>query len=244
LFLSWGFFCSRVTFVSSCIAASDSRFVGEKQNRSFAFSYPILERQENSTVYLKHCSNDLHGWQIVPKAIDIVDQDNLNVVLKFNFIKNQQDLGQLYYRDSWVYEGQRYLTNNFAIDPVNPVTTIYPSNNPQIPITDESGTTNPNKRINEIIMENSDYDASTTITVNLNSQVARGNYMVFSKIVDSFGQPIAELNWFAKLKGGIFLSSSLISSLTSRPSINFDILSLVIFSFVLVRSFKASYGLG
>lgn len=190
-----------------------SRFVGEKQNKSFAFSYPILERQENSTVYLKHCSNDLHGWQIVPKAIDIVDQDNMNVVLKFNFIKNQEDLGQLYYRDSWVYEGQRYLTNNFAIDSNNPVTTINPSNNPQIPLTDES---TDDKRVNEIIMEDSEFDSSTTITVNLNSQVARGNYMVFSKIVDSFGQPIAELNWFAKLKGGI-LDQQEFKNINTKP---------------------------
>ena len=43
-----------------------------------------------------------------------------------------------------------------------------------------------------------------------------------------------------KLKGVMFLSSCLISSVTSRPSINLDILSEVIFSFVRVNSFKAS----
>ena len=43
-----------------------------------------------------------------------------------------------------------------------------------------------------------------------------------------------------KLKGVILLSSCLISSVTSKPSINLDILSEVIFSFVRVNSFNQS----
>lgn len=155
-------------------------------SRHFAFSYPILQTNANSTVYLKQCKNDLNSWQIIPKGIIIPENTNENnFQLKFKMKKLVNNLGKLYYRDSWVYEGQRYLTNNLPIDQNNEITKI--DNN------------------NEIILKNEidiNNNTITTITVNLNIKVAKGNYMIFSKIVDSFGQPIAELNWFTKMTGG------------------------------------------
>ena len=168
---------------------STSAAQNNKSSKHFAFSYPILQTSKNSTVYLKHCENDLAGWQIIPKGIQINKENKINVLLKFTINKLVEDLGQLYYRDSWVYEGQRYKTNNFAINRNEIVTSI-----------NEISKNDSNTQ--EIILENNEFDNTTTITVNLNTKVARGNYMVFSKIVDSFGQPIAELNWFSKLTGG------------------------------------------
>ena len=54
---------------------------------------------------------------------------------------------------------------------------------------------------NEIIHEHNEYDNSTRIIISLNTLVANGHYSVFSKIVDNFGQPLGELNWFMKLDG-------------------------------------------
>ena len=183
-----------------------------KPAKNFAFSYPILETNPNSTVYLKHCENDPTGWQIVPKGIKINDDDFVNVYLKFTINQLVEDLGQLYYRDSWVYESQRYQTNNLPIDMEKEVTSVEGSEENNFNIKDSEITyktirTNTNTNANG--SENGDGSQSqsqtqikTEISVSLNTRVARGNYMVFSKIVDSFGQPIAELNWFAKMTGG------------------------------------------
>lgn len=190
-----------------------------KTAKNFAFSYPILQTNPNSTVYLKHCENDPTGWQIIPKGIQIDEENNINVLLKFTVNKLVEDLGQLYYRDSWVYEGQRYKTNNLAINTAESVTSFDGTESDSILETliaqkrNETDTISNNNNNNQtqaeiqskpskIIFTSNSSDNTTQITVNLNTKVARGNYMVFSKIVDSFGQPIAELNWFSKLTGG------------------------------------------
>ena len=85
-----------------------------------------------------------------------------------NFDPRTKFLNARYYRDSWLFDGQQFVQNNFQVDKQTPMVT----ENSTIIYKEETGS------------------RMVSITVKLSIEKPEpGFYAIYSKITDAFGQP-------------------------------------------------------
>ena len=155
--------------------------------------------------FIHYCNNSLDSWQVVKNPI-IFDKtgNKLSLGFKFEGKKFARDLSRLIYRDSWVFEARRIMSHNVFLNGIR-------NGNWQEEIVhdvaeDENSIELKTKPARIEYKEVSDEDKNVTFVLNVDfslQNLASGYYNVFSKIVDSFGQPYTEMNFMFTVENGI-----------------------------------------
>jgi len=145
------------------------------------FSHPIfqeshdLEKYPTEQVFMKSCANDVSRWQVFENDVILMKNDQkLNLEINFNGLRIEEDMTDLYYRDSWLFDGKQFVQNNFQVDKENPIVT-------------ENST---------IIYKEEVNSRMVSLTVKLSIEKTEpGFYAIYSKITDAFGQPYYDLRY-------------------------------------------------
>jgi len=140
----------------------------------FPVKAPVLKKTPGQNCWFKECKNDSSGFQFMEIWTNETD---INLQVNFNMEIQFQPVGDFYFRFSMVYEGQKIKEGNIRI-----LGKRVSENNVTVTFTSSKK-----------ISLKSEFDMK-----NMND----GFYLLFTKLVDSIGQPYGEVNWIMRLRNG------------------------------------------
>ena len=182
----------------------------QKKHFYFPIAGPLLHRpnitsEKPLSVFVKSCENDWESWQVFMKNHDEtiirdtelvpakIFPDRGEIELKFDLegTRKFKDQGTLYYRDAWIFEGQRFMSFNIPV-----LSTLKTTEFTQETL---------NGTMDGIVVKTQFTENQITGAVQMNvglkmNNVADGFYAVYSKIVDSYGQPYAEVKFLFEVE--------------------------------------------
>ena len=176
-------------------------------------------------MFVKTCENDWETWQVfseetaldsfVPSKIS-PDNGEIALNLKFQGKRKFKDQGKLFYRDAWIFEGKRFMSFNFQVDEKTAESFEFHS----------SGLDGVSMKA---WFEENMITGDLLLNVNLKlDNVADGYYAVYSKIVDSFGQPYGQVNYLFEVvnaknvEASVDLNKGYLEVMRNRLKINDD----------------------